>query len=211
MTIHYNERYYEWQRMQGMVSGKLEKFKFEEHIKEFDTVLDFGCGGGFILSAFDNIEKLGFEINKSAWDDCEKNGVKVTDDFNNIDDESVDVIISNHALEHVHDPLEHLKQLCKKLKTGGTFVLVLPLEQNHETQFHYSENDINQHLYTWCPMSIGNLCKLAGFKVISSNTIEHQFCPDYLQNYSQEGFHERCIENAKNNKNLQIKLVGSKD
>ena len=207
---HYNEDYFEWQKKIGSIGGYLNKFKFEKEVNNTDTLLDFGCGGGYLLQQFKNDKKIGFEINRSAWNEITSKGIIVYDDFNDISDESIDTIISNHALEHVPLPLQTFENLYKKLKFGGKIIIVIPCEQPNEKQFYYSENDINQHLHTWCPMTFGNLAKLAGFTVQSCTAFRHQWCPDYATNYSDSNFHERCRQYAKKNNNIQIKLIATK-
>lgn len=207
---HYDEKYFEWQKEIGVIGGYLNKFKFEDHVKESDVLMDFGCGGGYLLKEFKNENKFGFEINRSAWKECENNGIRVVDTFDAIEDNSVDTIISNHAMEHVPLPLETLKELHKKLKPEGTIVIVIPCEQPSESVFYYKPGDINQHLHTWCPMTFGNLCNLAGFKVRSCKPFQHQWCPDFKTEYKSPDFHKRCMEHAKNNKNIQVKMVGTK-
>ena len=207
---HYNKEYFNWQKQGAVVGGYLNKFKFEEHINSNDTVLDFGCGGGYLLNNFKNIIRKGFEINEYTWEECKKNGVEVTKNYDSIENDSIDVIISNHAMEHVPNPFEVLQELYKKLKKDGKLVIVIPCEQPNEQGFFYKPNDINQHLYTWCPMTFGNLVNLAGFKVLSCQPFQHQWCPDFKENYNKPDFHKRCREYAKKNNNIQIKLVATK-
>ena len=87
------------------------KFKFEKEVKDEDILMDFGCGGGYLLDQFNNKKKIGFEINKSAWEEIKKKGIEVYDKYEDIDDNSIDTIISNHAMEHVPLPLNTLKNL----------------------------------------------------------------------------------------------------
>jgi SAM-dependent methyltransferase len=207
---HYNEKYFNWQKEGGVIGGFLNKFKFEKEVKDTDILMDFGCGGGYLLNNFNNKQKLGFEINKSAWIECKKHNIPVYDKFDDISDNSIDAIISNHAMEHVPLPLQSLQNLYKKIKTGGTMVIVIPCEQPSEQSFYYKPNDINQHLHTWCPMTFGNLATLAGFKVIECKPFQHQWCPDFKQNWKSPNFHQRCREHAIKNKNVQIKLIATK-
>jgi len=207
---HYDKKYFDWQKQVGVIGGYLNKFKFESHVKDTDVLMDFGCGGGYLLNNFNNAKKIGFEINKSAWDECKKHGIDVYDKFEDIEDNSIDAIISNHAMEHVPLPLNTLNDLYKKLKIGGKIVIVIPCEQPSEGQFYYKAGDINQHLHTWCPMAFGNLVTLAGFKVIECKPFQHQWCPDFKQNWNKPNFHERCREHAIKNKNIQIKLIATK-
>ena len=175
---HYDKKYFDWQSEAGKIGGFLNKFKFNNEVKNTDVLMDFGCGGGYLLKNFNNVQKIGFEINKSAWPICKANEVSVYDNFDDISDNSIDTIISNHAMEHVPLPLQSFQNLYKKLKPNGSIVIVIPCEQHSEQSFYYKPNDINQHLHTWCPMTFGNLATLAGFKVISCVPFQHQWCPD---------------------------------
>jgi len=207
---HYDKKYFMWQQSMGKIGTVLNKFKFENHINSTDVLMDFGCGGGYLLTAFKNKIKIGFEINHACWDECNKNNITVVDNYDDIDDGYIDCVISDHALEHVTLPLQTLKDLHKKIKTNGKLVIVIPCEQPSEAAFYYKEGDINQHLHTWCPMTLGNLVTLAGFKVVSCMPFQHQWCPDFKENYNKPDFHDRCIAYAKKNKNLQIKLIAIK-
>lgn len=208
--IGYDEKYYNWQKNIGIIGGKLNKFKFENEVKETDILMDFGCGGGYLLDNFTNKHKIGFEINEAAWDDIKSKGIILYNNFDNIEDNSIDCIISNHAMEHVPLPLNSLKQLYKKLKYGGTIVIVIPCEQPTESGFYFKPGDINQHLHTWCPMTFGNLVTLAGFKVQQCNTFQHKWPPDYQTTWMNPDFNNRCIQYAKQKNNIQIKLIATK-
>ncbi len=207
---HYDKKYFDYQQKIGSIGGFLNKFKFEQYIKSDDTLMDFGCGGGYLLNNFNVKSKIGFEINKEAHKQCKEFNINVTDNWDNIDDNSIDVIISNHAMEHVHEPLNILKKLYEKLKPGGKIVIVIPCEQPGESSWYYKDGDINQHLYTWCPMTFGNLSKLAGFKIMNCTYLQHQWCPDYQTNWDKPDFHKRCETNAKSNFNYQVQLIATK-
>lgn len=207
---HYNKDYFEWQKHVGKIGGYLNKFKFETDVKKDDILMDFGCGGGYLLNQFQNTKKIGFEINKHAQEQCKTFGIDVYDSFDDISDNSIDTIISNHALEHVPLPLETLKSLYSKLVPSGKMIIVVPCEQPHEGGFRYKDNDINQHLHTWCPQTLGNLAKLAGFHIKSCTAFQHKWCPDYQQNWNTSDFHRRCFEFAKRTNNYQVRLVAIK-
>jgi SAM-dependent methyltransferase len=210
MTAYYDEQYFEWQKKIGKIGGFLNKFKFENEVKSQDVLMDFGCGGGYLLNSFDNVTKMGFEINKTAHAEILEKGISVYDKMEDIENNSIDTIISNHALEHVPLPLLTFQDLYKKIKIGGKLVIVIPCEQKNESGFNYSPNDRNQHLHTWCPMTFGNLATVAGFKVLECSTFQHQWCPDFQQKYNDANFHQRCRDFAKHNGNLQIKLIATK-
>ena len=136
--------------------------KFSSFIASSDRVLDFGCGGGFILRNLVCRHRMGIEINSEARNEALKNGVEVFPSIAVTPDASADVLISHHAIEHVDNPLETLSRIRRKIVPGGRAIFVVPCES---ILCAYRPNDINQHLYTWSPMCLGNLLSSAGYTV----------------------------------------------
>ena len=89
-----------------------------------------------------------------------KIGIKTVSNFKEIEDESLDVVISFHALEHCINPYEIIVEIYKKLKPDGKCVCVVPYEP---LSYEYSKNDVSQHLYIWNQRTLGNLFRAAGF------------------------------------------------
>lgn len=174
---HYDQSYFKYQEKIGEFGGQANLFKFVDFIKPTDTVLDFGCGGGYLLKNITCQKKLGIEINLAARLKAKTNKVHAFDHVKKIKNNSVDVIISNHALEHTFSPLTELKNLHPKLKKTGRIVFVVP----HEVKMSWKAGDVNQHLYTWSPMNIGNLFTTAGFTVEKVETIKHRWPPFYME------------------------------
>ena len=166
---YYDAAYFNEQRAVGQRSGKRLSKIFSQYIKETDIVLDFGCGGGYLLNNINCDKKLGFDINQSALNNAKTFGIECYQDLELIRDKSLDVIISNSCLEHVPNPLISILTLKDKLKKGGVIILSLP----HETiDYLYKKDDWNYHLYTWSPMAIGNLLNEAGFKKIKVESLK---------------------------------------
>ncbi|MDR2929038.1 MAG: class I SAM-dependent methyltransferase [Cytophagaceae bacterium] len=123
---HYNKEYFSWQKSIGEFGGWANKHKFLNYISKDDVVMDFGCGGGFLLKNIICRKKIGVEINSSAAETARQNGLEVYSIVDDVPDEIVDIIISNNALEHTRYPLHELKKLYKKLKPGeGLFLSFL--------------------------------------------------------------------------------------
>lgn len=173
---HYNQEYFDWQSSIGQFGGWANLPKFVQFIKPEDTVLDFGCGGGWLLKNISCRRKVGIEINPAAAKIAEENGIEVYLSIESVQDDSVDVVISNHSLEHTLNPIKELQLLGSKLHENGTIIFVVPCESIHNK---YKPGDINHHLYTWNPMCLGNLFTEAGFKVIESAPFLSSWSPRF--------------------------------
>jgi SAM-dependent methyltransferase len=172
---HYDEAYFKWQRQMGEFGATAVRDVFQPFIRPSDVVVDFGCGGGFLLHAIDCREKMGVEINPAARTVASEK-FSVANDLSEIADGTVDVVISNHALEHVADPLGTVRATFNKLKSGGLAVFVVPCERYDRK---YDAGNIDRHLYTWSPMNLGNLFHHAGFAVLSCERIVDRWPPKF--------------------------------
>ncbi len=121
--MHYNQDYFDWQKNIGAIGGYANLFKFTKYINTNDNVIDFGCGGGFLINNISCKNKIGTEINDFARENAKRNGILVYKYSNEVEDNWADVITSNHALEHTFQPLDELKVLYKKLKKDGRIIL----------------------------------------------------------------------------------------
>jgi SAM-dependent methyltransferase len=173
---HYDENYFAWQSSIGEFGGWANQTKFTQYIKDDCDVLDFGCGGGFLLDGIRCRKKVGVEINPSAAEAARSKGIEVFECAEKVPDDYVDTIISNNALEHTLLPLGELQVLYRKLRKGGRIIFVVPCES---ISYRYKPKDVNHHLYSWSPMCLGNLFTEAGFSVIESKPYIHKWPPKY--------------------------------
>jgi SAM-dependent methyltransferase len=177
MKAHYDAAYFDWQRPIGEFGGWANLTKFSPYISESDEVLDFGCGGGYLLKNIRCRKRIGVELNPDARQTATANGVECFAKADEVPDGYASVIISNHALEHTFRPLDELRALHAKLRKGGTIVFVVPCES---ITYAFRPGDVNQHLYSWSPMAAGNLFAQAGFVVEESRPYIHKWPPNYL-------------------------------
>jgi 2-polyprenyl-3-methyl-5-hydroxy-6-metoxy-1,4-benzoquinol methylase len=170
--------YFTYQRSIAEANGDLVARKFERYVRPGDRVLDFGCGGGYLLKALNCAHKVGVEINPAALREAANNGIECHSVLDTVADRTVDVIVSNHALEHVPFPIEALRQLKRKLKPRGALVLCVPID-DWRTQKRYTPQDLNHHLHTWTPLALGHTLHEAGFIVREADltVIAHAWPP----------------------------------
>jgi len=212
ISTYYDEAYFvDFQQKIGEFSGWAETMKFAAYILPSDTVIDFGCGGGYILKNITCAKRLGVEINDTARACAEKvNGigaVKFTDD---LEDSVADIIISNHCLEHCPSPYSELVKLFKKLKPGGRIVFFVPHESISNK---WVRGNVDNHLYTWNPTTLGNLFTSAGYEIDMVKPF-YQVWPPFYRKIAKLGpqiFNLACyIYGYWRKNNSQVKIVARK-
>jgi SAM-dependent methyltransferase len=169
------EAYFDYQRSIGELGGRLDRRKFEPEIRPTDVVVDFGCGTGAILQQLSARAKIGIEVSEVARRAAAERGLDTVGSAAELDAESVDVVISNHALEHTLRPLDELRGLHRILRRGGKLVLWLPLDDWRVQRS--AAPDANHHLYTWTPQLLRNLLVEAGFEVRNCRVVPHAWPP----------------------------------
>jgi len=172
--------YFDWQNRGGSQRGKINARKFAPYVQPRDRVLDFGCGSGSLLYYLECTQRIGVEINPAARTVAVEAGLEVHETLATVPDASVDVVISNHALEHTLCPLRVLQQLQKPLVAQGRLVLCLPIDDWRNEQY-VNVDDVNHHLYTWTPLLLGNLLSEADYEVQRIWVYAHAWPPKNWQ------------------------------
>lgn len=193
---YYDKNYFEFQRPLGEFGAKIKIKMFEPYIEKDMTVIEFGSGGGYLLKKIDAKEKLGIEINDAAREEAIHQGIRSVKSIEDVPDEYADIIISTSVLEHVEEPLAIIRKLRNKLKDGGKAVFHVP---NESCATEYVRSEVNNHLYTWNCLNLGNLFKAAGYFVYSVERVQ-EIWPDHFyqikDEISDELFEDLCKMNG---------------
>lgn len=139
MSIFFNNN----NEQKNYISEKLYKlypeFKtggyfFRKYLKNYihsnATILDAGCGDNGMISEFKSLSGLiiGIDINENLLN---KNNIvdkKIIGNLEQIplDNNSVDIIVSEFVLEHLQNPITVFKEISRVLKPKGVFIFITP-------------------------------------------------------------------------------------
>ena len=120
-------------------------------------VFEYGCGIGQGIAALPNA--TGWDISTKALDECRRRGLRVVEDREVVPRGEWDIVFCRHVLEHLEEPLNHLRFMRDLIARDGEVYLVLPKEKHHHCSF---TPDLDQHLYCWNFRAINNLLLRAG-------------------------------------------------
>jgi len=150
------------QRMQQLLGTPLEGLK----------VLDVGCGYGEILGflkAHHGCQVTGMEPSPdTAKAGEELFSIKIIPSLfeeHDFGDESFDLIISNHTLEHVEDPERFLRLVKTRIKTGGRLFLELPNILWPSGGFTLNTFLYDEHLQTPSAWNLSMLLRRCGYTI----------------------------------------------
>jgi SAM-dependent methyltransferase len=152
-------------------------------------LLEVGSSLGFLLAEFkkDGWDVLGVEPDGFG---CrytkEQQGIEVLHgilDDAAIPDESFDVVIMNHVIEHVGDPLGTLCAINRVLKPNGHFVMETPRYDSLMFQLlGRRERSVSciGHIYFFTTQTLKNLYEAAGFRLVELNYVGRSLTVDRL-------------------------------
>ena len=151
-------------------------YNFEQRLfsacRDMPSVLDIGCATGTLL----------FELKKRGWKTC---GVEISPAAeyartersmdvrslpllqNNFSQESFDVILASHLIEHLNKPDEFVHETYRLLKKGGCLFITTPNISGFQAKIFRGawRSAIFDHLYLFSVETIKQLLEKAGFQI----------------------------------------------
>jgi 2-polyprenyl-3-methyl-5-hydroxy-6-metoxy-1,4-benzoquinol methylase len=145
-------------------------------------LLDFGCGGGAYLARMhrQGWQVTGLDVSAAAVD-CVRNqlGLRAylgTLPHPDLEQGSCDVITMWHSLEHVHAPLEVLREARRLLVPGGKLFIAVPNIDSLPFRWFGSAwygLDLPRHLTHFAPWTLHLMLERAGFSVGPIKMVRH--------------------------------------
>ncbi len=148
--------------------------KLSPHIRETDVVFEYGVGSGWNLAALKCAQRSGCDVSDFLAPTVREQGIEFITDSREVKDDSVDVGLCHHTLEHVEAPLAVLRELRRVVRRGGTLLVFVPFENERRYQRH-NPAEPNHHLYAWNVQTLGNLVAAAGFQLRHSEVAVFRF------------------------------------
>lgn len=147
--------------------ASLRARKIQPEVAAADVVLEYGVGTGWNLAQLRCARRLGFDLADSVAPVLAQHGIEFVTDIASVPDESIDVCICHHMLEHTPAPPGILTNIGRLLRSGGKLLLFVPFEKERRYR-RYDASEPNHHLYSWNAQTLGNLVTDAGFEVLNA-------------------------------------------
>lgn len=136
------------------------------------VMLDVGCGRGDLAAAFARRgwEAHGVEPSPAAAEAAASMNVDVTVGTLQevpVEGSRYDLVVFNHALEHVPDPIEALTRAAQMLNPTGTVIVAVPdWGSRHRLVFgsRWFHLDLPRHLHHFGRRSLACACAMAGLE-----------------------------------------------
>lgn len=131
-------------------------------VKKDKVILDIGCGSHKTLKRAIGVDMVARGERIPTLDGDPISDADIQADVSKaipVEDNSCDVVIARHILEHMIDPISALELWISKIKPGGRLVLALPNQEWHSTIPMNSE-----HVHAYTPPSAAVLLNGLGLK-----------------------------------------------
>ncbi len=148
--------------------ARLRRDKIIPFINEQDVLLEYGVGTGWNIAQIKCKKRMGYDLAEHLESELERQGIEFIKDITSIPDESINVVICHHVLEHISNPPDTLKEINRILCKGGKLLLFVPYETDRKYH-HYDPQEPNHHLYSWNVQTIGTLVEKMGFQVTNGS------------------------------------------
>lgn len=170
---HYEDHYWEEILPELVHRRSREIVATFEKFRETGLLLDVGCGSGAMLKAAVDAgwRAQGLEIASSAVETLREQGFEVKKtpiEEANFSDSSIDVIVANGVIEHVHYPDTFLASCFRFLRPGGLLYITTPNALGTSVRLlgiRWTAVSPNDHVHLFSMSGITTLLRSHGFQI----------------------------------------------
>ena len=152
------------------------------------NVCDFGCGSGHFIQAIKSQAKnvVGVELQEQHISNLNEKGIKCVNDLKLIPNDSIDLIVSFHVIEHLPDPRRILNELKNKLNSNGQLLIEVPhardlLLSDHMNCQAFKEFTLwSQHLILHTKESLQKILESTGFEILKMDGVQRYPLSNHL-------------------------------
>lgn len=135
------------------------------------SILDIGAGTGDFLVTAKNSgwDVKGIEPSEKALNIAKNKGIEFISGIEKVENASFDVVTMWHVLEHVLDIEQHIKELRRILKPGGTIIIAVPNYNSFDAKYYghfWAAYDVPRHLWHFSKTAIKKLFAAERMEVI---------------------------------------------
>lgn len=134
-----------------------------EVLESFDSVLEIGCGQGYLLEKFQIANKYGVEPSMEASDVASTKATIRQIGYEEISDsERYDFTLSYCVIEHVENPSLFIEKNFNILNTNGTMCIALPIQDKFNYDLVFAD-----HIHHFSHKNFVTLLNNCGFDIVS--------------------------------------------
>ena len=158
-----------WQT--SLPEAKKRVARFSSLFSKDTQLLEIGCASGYFLFETKDYVKsvIGVELTKEYVEYAKSKGLNVKESLDEVPDNSCDLIVMFHILEHIDDPINFLKEVKKKLSKNGKLIIEVPNVDDILVSVYKIKNHLDfyweiAHNYYFSKSTLGKVMESAGYQ-----------------------------------------------
>lgn len=141
------------------------------------SVIDVGCGDGIFLSVAKKYFRhcVGTDFSKHLCDFTrERTGLPIyQSSLEELPEKDFDCVTSFDVIEHVHQPVEYMKDINQIMKPGGHLLIYTPNFDSFSIKVMQEDSQLldgSEHILLFNHASLKKIGEMTGFKIVHTET-----------------------------------------
>lgn len=189
LNLAYPETYHAFVKPTSKITQYLQTFSrkgiaksLANKLPERGAILDIGCSTGELLLSVGRLgdyQLFGIEYKlEIAWE-ARNRGIHVWEgafEKAEVPDESMDLVVMQHVIEHVYDPVDTLKRIHRILRPSGIVTGELPNFRSWDAALfgkYWGGGHAPRHLFHFTPQTLKKTIEHCGLETVSITPALH--------------------------------------